>query len=174
MKYLFIPSNEVAEKNSLKNTKTLKRLKKGLIIWKKGKFDKIIVAGGIYLPEKIQSRPSGELMKEWLIKQNIPAEKIICENKSRDTYENISGVLEIIKDDPKPEITVITHWQHALRFKITFRRAHKMKIKIIMMWYWVDLKTFIFEWPFLLIHIIDKTGNSSIVKKNRSNRTQVA
>lgn len=173
MKYLFIPANEVNETDLLENTYTLKRLERGLKEWRKGGYDKIIVAGGIWMPEKIQTRPLGILMKDWLISQGVAAEKIITENTSRDTYENISGALELIKDDLNPEITVVTHWQHALRFRVTFRRAHKMKIKIITMWYWVNLKTFIFEWPFLLIHIFDKDGTSSLVRKNRSDRNQV-
>ena len=112
--YIFIPSCEVAPLNSLENTQTLKRLKKGLAIWQNHNRT-IIVSGGIYLPPNVQTVPSGQLMKIWLIANGVPAEQIIAETNSRDTYENISGAMQLISSDTNPQITVVSQWQHCFR-----------------------------------------------------------
>jgi len=169
-KYLMIPSNEVFSLNQLRGTFTEKRLKRGFKIWKKGGYDKIIVSGGIFLPPHIQTVAAGLLMEDWLRTQRVWSENVLVEDKSRDTYENISLSLALIKEE-KPEITVVTHWQHALRFWVTFRRAHNVKVKIHPMFYWVDLKTFVMEWFILLVHLFDRDGTGKIATKNRLDRT---
>lgn len=171
MKYLIIPSNEVFPLNSLRGTFTEKRLNRGFKIWKKGRYDKIIVSGGIFLPPNVQTVAAGRLMEDWLRTRGVPAENILVEDKSRDTYENISESLALLTKEEKPECTVVTHWQHALRFWVTFRRAHKVKAKIHPMFYWVDIKTFILEWFILLVHIFDRDGTGKIASKNRLDRT---
>jgi len=171
MRYLLIPSCEVLIKNILIGTTTEKRLKQALVLWRAKEYDVIIVTGGIYLPPKIQTVPSGSLMKKWLIINKVSADKILCEDKSRDTFENISGALALVIKDLDPKFTVVTHWQHALRFWITFRLAHKLKIRVIPMWYWAGIKTFIFEWFIFLVHLLDHKGTGRIATANRLART---
>lgn len=170
-RYLFIPSCEVQPINSLTHTTTLRRLQHGLQMWRRGDYDKIVVMGGIYLPPEVQTRPSGELMKEWLVQQGVDAASIIDENGSRDTYENIALALHGISDDRRPNITVVSHWQHTLRFLVTFWLAHRIRVGIEPMFYWVDAKTFVLEWVILLIHLFDRYGKGKIVSKNRAART---
>jgi hypothetical protein len=170
VKYLFIPSCEVAPKNRLTGTTTLKRLVYGLSLWRGSRYDFIIVSGGVYLPPHTQTIASGKLMKEWLVDQGVSAERILSEEEARDTYENISGSLELIKDST-PDITVVSHWQHAIRFWITFRLAHQLRARIVPMWYWVDLKVFVLEWIILLVHLMDPKGTGRIATGNRKART---
>ena len=170
MRYLFIPSCEVAQFDSLEGTMTEKRLVRGLQIWRSGGYDMIIVSGGVYLPPEIQKTPSGRLMKEWLVEKDIPASKVITEDRSRDTYENISFSLRLL-EDVEPKIMVVTHWQHAMRFWLTFKLAHKMKVRTERMWYWIGAKNFILEWAILLVHMFDRMGTGKIARKNRESRT---
>lgn len=173
MRYLLIPACEVKKKNSLAGTTTKKRLKKGVVLWKKGVYDAIIVTGGIYLPPQIQTIPSGNLMKEWLREKGISSESIICENRSRDTYENIQGTLSLIAEDRDPQLTVVTHWQHALRFWVTFRLAFGVKICIKPMYYRIGWKNFLLEWPMLFCHLVDKKGTGFIARSNREKRSRI-
>ena len=163
-------SCEVKPCNILHNTTTEKRLIKGLQLWENGNYDAIIITGGICFPSKMQTIPSGLLMSYWLSFRGVSEDKIFSENSSRDTYENISKSLNLIKDK-SPDITVVTHWQHSLRFLTTFCFAHKIRIKIIPMWYWIDFKTLVLEWVMLLVHLVDIKGRSKIVQLNRENRT---
>lgn len=169
---MFIPSCEVAMKNVLTGTTTEKRLIRGLDLWRAGGYDAIIVTGGIYLPPEQQTIPSGILMEYWLIEHGVPEKAIICEDHSRDTFENISGALTLIADDPAPEFTVVTHWQHALRFWVTFHLAHRRKIRLVPMWYWTDLKGFVLEWAFLLVHLLDRNGTGRIATRNRDSHNK--
>lgn len=170
-KVLFIPSCEVAAIDELEDTETEIRLKAGLLEWKKGAFDVIAVAGGVYLAPELQTRPSGDLMKEWLVERGVPADKVVSESTSRDTYENISGVLRELKGTKIDRLVVITQWQHAMRFWITFRAAHGVKAEIIPLRYPVGFKRFLMEWVFLLIHTMDVYGMSTLVMKNKRDHT---
>lgn len=170
MRYLFIPSCEVAPCDRLSGTTTEKRLISGLQIWRCGGYDMIIVSGGVYLPPEIQKTPSGRLMKKWLVRKGVPASNIIAEEYSRDTYENISYSL-LLLEDVAPQFTVVTHWQHAIRFRLTFKLANKMKVRTKPIYCWGGLKNFLFEWLILLIHLLDRRGTGTVARKNRESRT---
>jgi len=171
MRYLFVPSCEVAPKNSLVGTMTEKRLMRALSLWQRGKYDAIVVMGGIYLPSDVQTIASSILMRSWLNAQGVPATKILCEELSRDTYENIAGALRLVERDHDQHFTVVTHWQHALRFWVTFRLAHQRKVQLAPMWYWVGFKNFCLEWAMLLVHVFDPKGTGRIATANREKRT---
>lgn len=170
MRYLLIPAQEVSPCDLLQGTKTELRLIEGLRLWGSGKFDAIIVCGGVYLPQETQTTPAARIMKEWLVSHGVPAENTMAEERSRDTYENISYALEMIGGKAS-QITVVTHWQHALRFRLTFRLAHKMKVRTEPMYYWTGFKSFALEWAILLVHLFDPSGTGRIARWNRKSRT---
>ena len=174
--YLLIPVCEVAGHNSLAHTRTEKRLKRGLYEWNAGGcYDKIIVSGGHYFSRFVQTLSAASLMKWWLIERNVIEPCILCDHSSRDTYQNIRYSLFTIREEDEngdePDITVVTHWQQALRVKFTFWRAYGLRVHIIPMFYWVDAKTFVYEWVMLLYHMFDRYGTGFIAKRNREART---
>ncbi|KKR07448.1 MAG: hypothetical protein UT32_C0011G0016 [Parcubacteria group bacterium GW2011_GWC2_39_14] len=171
MRYLLVPSCEVVAKNRLDGMMTEKRLMRALSLWQSGKYDAIVVMGGIYLPADTQTIASSLLMRSWLNEQGVHANKILCEELSRDTYENISGVLRLVERDHDQHFTVVTHWQHALRFWVTFRLAHHRKVKLVPMRYWIGFKAFCLEWAMLLVHVFDPKGTGRIATENREKRT---
>ena len=67
---------------------TIWRLKKGLETFKKEGCDKIFVTGGTFCPG--QKLPAAEVMKKWLIKNGVAEEKVIKDDKSVDTIENVN------------------------------------------------------------------------------------
>jgi len=174
MRYLLIPSCEVAKLNSLEGTITEKRLERGLRIWEQGDFDAIVVSGGVYLPPDIQTTSSAKLMKEWLVDRGVPAVSIISESDSRDTYENLGNTFVLLAmafQNSRPDMTVVTHWQHGLRFYAAAYLGHGKKLHLIPMWYSIGIKGFLMEWIFLLVHLIDWRGTGWIAKHNRASRT---
>ena len=171
MKFLFIPSCDISQKNKLEDTRTLRRLVKGLRLWKTGRFDKIIVSGGIH--SQNQTTASAVLMKIWLMNNEVESNDIIVEQRSLDTFQNIFFSIEMLeKVDSCPEITVVTHWQHCLRFKMTFWRKYGLKIKTAPIWDFINLKTFILEWIFLFAHLVDKDGQNRFSKDERDKRAR--
>lgn len=83
---------------------------------------KVIVSGGQGPGEDV---PEGYAMSQYLIKRNIPKEKIIIEDKSTSTIENFELSLEKIREtDDRDEIKllVVTNGYHLFRSKIIARK----------------------------------------------------
>lgn len=79
---------------------------------------KIIVSGGQGAGEDISE---AECMRRWLTANGVPADRIIMEDKSTSTYENLRNSLEIIKDsggDPTAKVAVLSQEYHLYRAKL--------------------------------------------------------
>lgn len=175
VRILVIPSCEVAPIDVLRGTETWRRLEHGLGYWNTGDFDLIAVTGGLYLPANVQQTPSGILMARCLERAGVPQQKLLVETGSRDTFENVSGLLQLCKQDPRTKdqvlvFTVVTHWQHAWRLWLTFR-AWGHRVALHGLRYPIGPR-FWMEWLFLLVHILDPRGTGWLASKNRRDRTQ--
>ena len=173
MKILLVPAGGVVEKDQIAPHDTLLRCEAALKLWQETQFDLIIVSGGIFLPSGIQTVSAAVLMQEWFIKQGIPENKILIEDQSLDTYQNVQFTLDLLEihNLKDAELTVITQWQHARRFARTFK-SHGIKIKRHPLHYKVGFKTWLMEWMFMFIHLIDPKGKWLFGKINRKKRTQ--
>jgi len=175
MRILLVPAGGISDKNQLAPNDTLPRCLAALEIWKEGNYDYLVVCGGIFLPPTIQTNPAAEIMKKWFIRQRVSADRLMVEGKSLDTFENVKFVLELLAENKieKPEITVVSQWQHTLRFKRTFK-SYGVKIKRHPLHYKVGIKTWLMEWAFILIHLIDPKGAGFFGRLNRKRRNQKA
>ncbi len=90
----------------------LKRLEQGLTIYNDGYADKIVVTGG--MPKNFETSVAS-VMGNWLIKQGVPTQNIIFEEKAKNTYENLKFTKELIDADPEPKILVVTNDFHIYR-----------------------------------------------------------
>lgn len=174
MRYLLIPSCGIEKQNQLCKTDTLLRLQEGLRLWRTGSFDYLLVSGGIFNPPEIQTVSASELMRDWLIEQGVPKGRIICESRSLDTYENISMSLDILREigDQTVKITVVTQWQHAIRFRITFLLGYRMWIRTVSMHYPMAPQAIAKEFLFILHHLLFPKGEwSPWSKRIRTLRT---
>ncbi len=172
MNLLMIPSEEVKRHNKL-SANTIKRLNAGLDLWWSGGFDKIVLTGGIYNSSDVQSRPASVLMRIYLMANGVDKNKILVERKSLDTFENVKNVLEKLEylDIDQLNITVVTQWQHAIRFWICFR-SYGIKVALFPLKYSVSLFTSLKEYFFILYHVYDKKGRKFLARLNRKFRTQ--
>lgn len=90
----------------------------------------IIVSGGNVARVK---HSEAYCMKKYLISRNIPEDKIILENKSRDTFENLVFVNRIITKlkSSNKLVMIVTNKQHALKVeKIISKHDFNFKYKI--------------------------------------------
>lgn len=156
---LMIPACEP----EVEGTQTEKRLIEGLKIWEKGCFDRILVCGGRYTSR--QTRPAARLMGEWLKERGVPAERIIYEGNSRDTFENVFFSLKVLP--LSADVYVVSHWQHAIRIWMCFRKHGKQVKTFPLSRPFVIFKEFLF----LAYHVYDPYGNKPIARKNRRKRT---
>ncbi|MFH0856505.1 MAG: YdcF family protein [bacterium] len=169
-KILVVLGGLVVPLNKLHPCDTLLRCEEAIKIWEG--HNQIIVTGGIFLPKEVQTKPVADLMKEWLIKNGVPAEKILTVTDAVDTFQEIEGVVEKI-GGKKASINVLSHWQHLIRSFITFLFAHGILIKPYPIFYWKGGKDFIREWGYCFLHIVDPSGRW-VSKKNRERRKKAA
>lgn len=82
---------------------------------KKYEESKAVLAGGKGPGEDISE---AEAMKRYLIKKGIDEDRLIMENKSTSTQENIKNSFEIIEENNKnPTVTIVTSDFHVYRAK---------------------------------------------------------
>ena len=150
--------------------RTIKRCLKALELWRTGNYDYILITGGIFLPPNVQTEPASYLIKKYLAGK-VDSSHIIIEEKSRTTFENAGfGLNELsLRCIEDFDLTVVTQWQHALRFGLTFM-AYGHKIRSEKVKYRLKPSEWLREWAYILIHLVDPLGRSKAVKKFTENR----
>lgn len=116
-----IPAELILKKNKL-SMPTLQRLGAGLKLWKNGNYDKILLTGGRFLRPDIQTVPAAELMADWLTRNGVPRDKLIIENESVDTYENVMLGTYLLEMSGAgcDDVTIVSHPTHLRRLRLTF------------------------------------------------------
>jgi len=156
---LLIPSCGLSGSGQL-DYATMCRCEAGLKLWRNQNYHKIIVCGSV-----------AELMSEWLKREGVPEEAIIVEDKSTDTFTNVGHTLSKLRDMQikKFSLGVVTHWQHAIRFLITFR-FYDIDVALHPLFYKVPFTTLLKEYFFILYHLYDWRGDKYFARRNRAKR----
>jgi len=118
---------------------------------------KVIVTGGQGADEKI---PEARAMARYLQEKGIEAGRIIIEDKSTSTFENLKYSLAKIKEidqKEKPDVLIVTNRHHIFRAKFLARRTGMnpeglptaipptIKIQSYIREYFAVIKSFIFD-----------------------------
>lgn len=159
-------SRGVCFRNRIDNS-TIKNCDSAIEIYKERNCEFIAVVGGIFNNDNIQTKPIADLMTDYIlrIEKNI---KIISENKSLDTWENIIFLNNIFSEksiSKKNKIFICADKLHAIRVYILLKYYGftpviiKSKIKL-------DFKTIVKEIILIAMTLLDKTGEKNIFIKN--------
>lgn len=89
------------------------RLDHALSLYRSGVFQHFIVTGG--LDANGASLTEAEGMRNYLIKQGVPAQSIEMDSSSRSTYENLSFAQDIMEHNEWNSAVIITHDYHGSR-----------------------------------------------------------
>jgi len=100
------------------------RLEKALEIFQENKEAKIILSGGKVLSKDFSE---AEIMAEFLKERGVPETSIILEDKSRNTFENLINLKEIIKEKGFQKVALITSDYHLKRVEMI---AKNINLKI--------------------------------------------
>lgn len=177
MNILFIPAEGIDAVDKLSQN-TRERCDAGFRAWQTGNFDLVLVTGGKFLKSEVQRTPAASLMRRCLISRGVPAEKILAEVESLDTYENISMELSVLKKCgiSMTSVMIVTQYQHALRFIITFWLEHDMRVKVIPIRHRkLSWKHWLMEWLVLIpYHLLDRDGSGWFARINREKRQRDA
>jgi len=80
---------------------------------------KVILSGGQGGDERISE---AEAMRRWLTARGMPEERILCEDQSRSTAENLANSLPLIPDGQRAAIAVCSSEYHLYRAQLLARR----------------------------------------------------
>lgn len=91
------------------------RLELAVTLYNEGAVDKLILSGG--LDHNKATKTEAEGMRDYLIAKGISADKLLLENESTSTYENLLFSKKIADQQKLTQLVVITHDYHAARSK---------------------------------------------------------
>jgi len=91
-------------------------------LYKKHRFSHVIVTGG-----KLHSIDIAQLMKNQAVKQGIPKNIILMENKAESTYENAVFTYPMIEQLKAKRILIVTSKYHSKRAYSLFKRVYLKK-----------------------------------------------
>lgn len=106
----------------LELTEASDRVLQAVRLYDAGRVDRILVTGGI-LPWASQAEPEAELMRSLLIDWGVPANAVLVEGKSRNTYEHALQIKEMHRQDPFDSALLITSAAHMPRAMAVFKKA---------------------------------------------------
>lgn len=91
------------------------RIEVALDAWNRKLAPRIIATGGIGLP----GEPSeAAAIKAYLVARGVPADAILTEDSSRNTFENLQNSRELMKRHDMRSAILVTHGYHALRARL--------------------------------------------------------
>lgn len=100
----------------------LERLNKGLELLNKKKISKIVITGGV---GKQGDYNEAEFMSNYLINHNINSEKIIIEDKSTTTEENIKNTFNLLKNKlSNKRIILVSNEPHLKRISMIIKKDY--------------------------------------------------
>lgn len=158
-------------KNSI-GPRTKIRLEKGLEIFERLSLDHkrvyVLVTGGLF--EEGQTRPAAQSMKDWFIKRKVPLDKIITEEQSIDTYENVDYSLKILQDNnlKNASLYLVSERFHLRIIKILLKKRQKSGIYIPVDY--LSLSGKIHEFFRLIYTMIDPWGKYFLATRNKQKR----
>lgn len=85
----------------------------GVRAWREGHFRTIVVCGGSGIAES---------MREFLVFEHVPADKIVLENRSRSTRENALFAAALLKNTPGRKVLLTSDF-HMYRSLRAFKKA---------------------------------------------------
>lgn len=176
IKILHVPSCGITAVDQLTPTDTLLRCEAGLQLWRKGGFDLIFCTGGMFLPPSVQTRAASVIMKEWFVEHGVPADKVLVEMLSRDTFENVSAQLSVLRMQKIEdfEMTVCTQWAHAIRFYLTYSLGYGIRVDLYPLSYPMSRYSWFAEFVSFFLHLFTPRGRNPISRREREKRSRAA
>ncbi len=135
------------------------RMNAALDVYEKAPDTLLVVCGGKGNGESISE---AEAMRRYFAEHNVPAEKIICEDNSTSTEENIFYASEILKEmGIIDNITIVTNEFHQYRAYVFAKRAGISTGSYSARTYWLNLPNYwLREWAGLFHQLVFSNKNT--------------
>ncbi|WP_336963907.1 YdcF family protein [Chryseobacterium contaminans] len=128
--------NKVNEDGSL-SSRLQARLDKSIELYQKNQIKEILVSGGLGK----EGYWEGTEMKKYLIKNKIPADKVLVDNLGDNTEKTVINTLKIADSMKYNRIISVSQFYHQSRIKKLFREHHFNNIETSSPEYW-ELRDF--------------------------------
>ncbi len=133
----------------------IERLERGKKLFESGKVLKLVLLGGMTGDSKISEAQAG---KYYLLKNGVPDESVILEDKSRHTLENLQHARELLRQESEQVSVLITSRYH-LKRSAEFARGiglqhilcaaeKEWKIKFNILWC-ISVEAYYLHWYFV-------------------------
>lgn len=96
-----------------------RRAEHGARLWHAGKVRAVVVSGGVGLHPPSEA----ELMARICIARGVPEGAVLCEDKARNTAQNIAFSLPVLQRIGAQSVVIVTDGYHAPRGRLLARRA---------------------------------------------------
>ncbi len=106
------------EKNGQPSKRLKSRLDRGIELYNNQNAKKIIVSGGLGK----EGFDEALIMKNYLVKNNIPEESIMTDSKGINTYATAKNTKEIMEKNDLNSVNLVTQYYHISRSKLAFRK----------------------------------------------------
>ncbi|WP_175552402.1 YdcF family protein [Seinonella peptonophila] len=93
----------------------------GLSLYRSGLVKYLVLSGGLGNDQHTEAKA----MFEYLQKQGLPKNRLILEDNSRNTWENLRNTKQLLQQYHLKKVTIITHDYHLYR---ALRIAHQLQI----------------------------------------------
>ena len=90
------------------------RLDHVLVLWEQGLAERVVVTGGKQPADRFTE---AEASAEYLVDRGVPAEQILFENASHNSYDALAGAATILGDGTR--VLIVTDPYHSLRSRLT-------------------------------------------------------
>ena len=123
MKVLII----LGDKHYLNGPILKNRLKRSLLLSTNQNLNYIIVTGGNTTGKPGHSE--AYIMKQWLVKNGVPKNKILLENRSMNTIENAKFTKRMVDKMHNVKLIMVTSKNHMPRARKIFNNIYQKKIR---------------------------------------------
>ncbi len=111
------------ESGQIELTEAVDRISQAAILLRTGKARMALLSGGTVFPRPGDPPPEAEVLAGWLRDQGIEPDRIVVEDRSRNTRENATGSAAIIAAHGWRRVLLVTSAWHAPRALGCFRAA---------------------------------------------------
>ncbi len=101
---------------------TTRRCLKAIELYHELKPNRVIVSGGKVDPDE-EVDTIAQTMRDFLVSGGVPADKIVMEQASRNTHDNIAQTTKLLTDRDIDSIVLVTDSLHMLRSRSCFQKA---------------------------------------------------
>jgi hypothetical protein len=179
---LLVPSHTVKRidgKPDCLDPHSLSRLEKAEELWEGHHYDLIVISGGTVSSSQIQTKPLATTMAEWAtLHMRYILNQLIVEDKSRDTFENISLSLHLLLNEKivlrNLHLTVVTEKEQGRRILAILEKGYPNTFQTITIEtpsLQVPWPRKITEWLMYIYTCCDPRGEGWIARSLRALRT---